>query len=302
MKRTPPYFGPDPWRQTQWDARAAANFICGGAGAGLIAFAALAQPRPATGVVLTLLGALLVGIGLTAVSFELGRPWRAFNVFRNPATSWMSRESIAAVALFAAAGAVLLGIPGASWIAGVIALGFVYCQSRMLQSARGIPAWRAPATMPLLVATALAEGAGLYWFAALWHRGGSTGLLLAFAALVVLRYGAWLMHRRQLLGNARVSARLARPGRWLLVAGTLAPLALILLLASLPLSMHAQFVLAAFAGILVLATGAALKHALVLRASFNQGFALPEMPVRGVRSASQGTMTLPAGDPRGAGR
>lgn len=277
-------FGPDPWRQTQWDARAAANFICGGAGGGLVAFTALAQPQPATQVVLTLFGLLLVGSGLTAVWFELGRPWRSFNVFRNPATSWMSRESYAAVALFIAGGAVLLKVPGASWIAGVVALCFVYCQARMLQSARGIPAWRAPATMPLLVITALAEGAGFYWFAALWHRGGSMKLLLAFAVLIMLRYGAWLVHNRQLRGNARASAGLARPGQLLLLAGTLAPLALVLLLAALPMSMHAQFVLAAFAGILVLVTGAKLKYALVLRASFNQGFALPVMPVRGVRA------------------
>ncbi len=277
-------FGPDPWRQPQWDARAAANFICGGAGAGLIVYTALARSQAATAVVLTLLGLLLVGSGLTAVWFELGRPWRSFNVFRNPATSWMSREAYAAVALFVAGGAVLLKIPGASWIAGIIALCFIYCQSRMLQSARGIPAWRLPATMPLLVVTALAEGAGLYWFAALWHRGGSAGLLFAFAALVILRYGAWAMHREQLRGNARAGAGLVRPGRLLLLAGTLLPILLILLLVVLPVTMQARFVLAAFAGILVLMTGAVLKYALVLRASYNQGFALPVMPVRGVRS------------------
>ena len=33
-------YGPNPWQQTQWDWRAAGNFICGGAGGGLIAMAA----------------------------------------------------------------------------------------------------------------------------------------------------------------------------------------------------------------------------------------------------------------------
>ena len=33
--------GPAPWRQTNWDWRAAGNFIFGGAGGGLIVFTAL---------------------------------------------------------------------------------------------------------------------------------------------------------------------------------------------------------------------------------------------------------------------
>ena len=34
-------YGPNPWQQTHWDWRAAGNFMCGGAGGGLIVFAAL---------------------------------------------------------------------------------------------------------------------------------------------------------------------------------------------------------------------------------------------------------------------
>ena len=43
-------FGPKPWHQQSWDARAAANFMAGGAGSGLIFFTALAGgPRQVTG-------------------------------------------------------------------------------------------------------------------------------------------------------------------------------------------------------------------------------------------------------------
>ena len=34
-------YGPDPWHQSSWDARAAGNFICGGMGGGLIVFTVL---------------------------------------------------------------------------------------------------------------------------------------------------------------------------------------------------------------------------------------------------------------------
>ena len=71
-------FAASPSRQRNWDARAAANFVCGGAGGGLIVFAALADVS--TGVsglalALSLLAGLaLVGTGLLCVWHELGRP------------------------------------------------------------------------------------------------------------------------------------------------------------------------------------------------------------------------------------
>ncbi len=66
-------FGPNPWQQTSWDARAAGNFIGGGAGAGLIVFAALsgAQGPALTGLMLA--GLALVGAGLFCV-FAGARP------------------------------------------------------------------------------------------------------------------------------------------------------------------------------------------------------------------------------------
>lgn len=43
-------------------------------------------------------------------------------------------------------------------------------------------------------------------------------------------------------------------------------------------------VLAAGGGLLALVGGAVVKYSLVTRAAYNQGFALPHLPVRGVRS------------------
>jgi len=64
-------FGPNPWQQTNWDWRAAGNFIGGGAGSGLIMFTALAGIQGTAAAVLLLVGLALVGVGLACVWLEL---------------------------------------------------------------------------------------------------------------------------------------------------------------------------------------------------------------------------------------
>jgi phenylacetyl-CoA:acceptor oxidoreductase 26-kDa subunit len=48
---------------------------------------------------------------------------------------------------------------------------------------------------------------------------------------------------------------------------------------------YAQTVLAALAGASAAFAGAYFKYTLVTRASFNQGFALTKLPVRGVKTS-----------------
>ena len=57
-------YGPRPWQQTSWDWRAAANFILGGAGSGLMIVSALMQDPSRRPVALAL---LLVAAGLGTV-------------------------------------------------------------------------------------------------------------------------------------------------------------------------------------------------------------------------------------------
>src|SRR3970282_374890 len=148
------------WVQKRWDARAALNFMLGGAGGGLMVAAAMAYPDSRVPVVLSL---ALVAAGLGAVWLEIGEKLRAGNVLFNPFTSWMTRESFAALLLFAL-GAAALWRPGFLPFAAAAALAFVYCQGRILRASKGIPAWRAPQVTLLVVATALAEGAGIALF------------------------------------------------------------------------------------------------------------------------------------------
>ena len=159
--------GIQPALQTHWDWRAAANFICGGAGCGLFAFAVAAALAGSPAALLGLPALVLVGVGLCMVWLEIGRPWRFLHVVFHPQSSWMTREAMVAVLFFALA-------PPSLWIgdgvlvaaAAIAALAFLYCQGRILKAAKGIPAWRSPQIVSLIVSTGLAEGAGLALMAA----------------------------------------------------------------------------------------------------------------------------------------
>jgi phenylacetyl-CoA:acceptor oxidoreductase subunit 2 len=135
--------------QRSWDARAAANFMLGGAGAGLVACAPLTGNSYAT-----LAGLAMIAVGLGAVWLETGRKLRAAHVLFNPFTSWMTREAFAALLLFPLG----LFFP---LLAAPVALVFLYCQARILRAAKGIPAWRTPWVVPLIVLSGLAEGGAL---------------------------------------------------------------------------------------------------------------------------------------------
>jgi phenylacetyl-CoA:acceptor oxidoreductase subunit 2 len=279
-------YGPEPWQQRSWDWRAAGNFIGGGAGTGLIVFAALSETRATALAALMLAGLALVGLGLFCVSLELGRPLRALNVFRNPRTSWMGREAWASLLLVPAGLAAAWGVPGLAWVAAAMGLVFVYCQARLVQAAKGIPAWREPLVVPLLLTTGLVEGGGLFFAAMPWHRAGSLWLLAGFGALVLCRVLVWLAYRRRLASVAvrGAVAALDGAGRVLQLAGTVFPLALLAVVAAGGVTGEATLWLAALAGVAAALAGAYAKLALITGAGFNQGFALAHLPVRGTRA------------------
>ncbi|MEO8542600.1 MAG: hypothetical protein ABI434_03410 [Burkholderiaceae bacterium] len=294
-------FGPNPWQQTSWDWRAAGNFICGGVGSGLIVVTALSAVQGVLASLLLLVGMALMGLGLICVWLEIGRPLRALHVFFNPRTSWMTREAFVAPLVFASGFAAVLGwtaltplamLTALAPLAGLTALAFAYCQGRILKAARGIPAWRDARMPALIVACALAEGAGLFWLLAGWSA-GAPWLAWIFAGLVVIRLVVWRAWRRAIEPHAapRALAALDPTGRWLMWAGSVAPLVLALLAVSVLAGSVAATVSMALAGVLVAATGAWFKFALITRGAFNQGFALTRLPVRGVARTRPGHPT-----------
>jgi len=277
-------FGPNPWHQAHWDWRAAGNFVAGGAGAGLIVATAMSSAAGPVRAALLSSGLALVGLGLACVWLEIGRPLRALNVFRQPRRSWMSREAIVAALLFPVTAAAAFVRPELGWAAAALALAFVYCQSRMLVGARGIPAWRAPIVSPLLVVTGLAEGLGLFVVSAPWGGVGRDALW-ALALLVALRAALAASYRSRVLPTVAPAARrvLHRAAAWLLHAGTLLPLAALGVAVLLGADGPAASAGAVLAGLAAALGGAGFKFLLITRAAFNQGFALPHLPVRGAR-------------------
>ena len=248
--------------QRHWDARAALNFMLGGSGAGLMAAGALFDPPSPWPLACAL---ALIAVGLTAVWLEIGKKTRALHVLFNPYTSWMARESFAAALVFPLAlGSILTLrlIPAAA----IAALVFLWCQARILRAARGIPAWRAPQVVPLVICTGLAEGAGL---ALVFSQ--APLLLAVFALAVAARAWAWLRY-----DAATKSTTLASAGWSLIALGTAAALAF---------AVGAVYFapLAWLAALAAIGTGWRLKFTLVTRASSFQGFSLPHLPVRGTR-------------------
>ena len=286
-RRTLMSFGPNPWQQTQLGRARRRQLHRRRRGRGLLLFTAVSGVQGSLRRPLHRAGAGAGVAGPAVRVAEIGRPWRAINVFFNPRTSWMSREAALAPLLLRQRRAAAASAPAwrARSPAALLALAFLYCQARILQAAKGIPAWREPLTVPLMVATGLAEGAGLFWLLAPWWGQGTTILWAAFGVLLAIRFVlgvAWY---------ARLSRQL-RPRPLLAVnqaghafnAGSLLPMAIVLGLLVLPAAPGWALALQVLAGLLAALGGAAFKFMLITRAGFNQGFALTHLPVRGVRS------------------
>ncbi len=269
-------------RQSYWDLRAAGNFIGGGSGAGLLVMAALAAFAGAPFRLALALGLAGVLLGLSLVWLEIGRPWRALNVFFHPRTSWMTREGIVAglllpVGLVASLTASALATAATALLAG----GFLYCQARILRAARGIPAWRQAEIVPLILATGFAEGSGLYLLAGTATIAAITCALLAALA----REAAWRAYREGLastkLAQPSLAAFESASARGTRAAQITAMAVMVLALAAARFAPGASASLAAAAGALAAGGGWGLKAVLITRAAFTRPVAIPVMPMRG---------------------
>jgi len=258
--------------QRSWDIRAAGNFSFGGTGSGLIVASALALAAGTASIVAVVLGLGLIALGLFCVWLEIGRPWRALNVFFHPRTSWMTREALLAAPLFAAGAACLLDIRFAA-LAGVLAAGYLYCQARMLHACRGIPAWCQDETVPLMIATGLAEGTGAFLVVA-----NPTGATIAIAlAAAMAREVAREAYRRGLIRTKAPAGTLAWFSGWeekLLTAARFAAIVLLALALAGPNT-------AVAGGVLAVVTGWGLKSMLIVRAAFTRGHVIEHTPTRG---------------------
>jgi len=272
-----------PRQQRNWDWRAAANFIAGGAGGALLLFAAVAGAEAEATRMAILLGMILIGSGLTCVWFEIGRPWRALNVYRHFATSWMTREAVVALVLFAAGALAVLTLrPLFVILTGILGLAFLYSQARILAANKGIPTWRHPRSIFLMMATGLAEGGGfLACVLSLSSPQPTASTLVGLVALIAIRAFFWKAYLGGLMADGAPEGALkvlnGIAPRLAIFGHVLPAFLLVAALAGMPGRAGLMF----GAGIMVVATGWFLKFTLVRRAAFTQGLALMRLPVRG---------------------
>ncbi len=281
-----------PWHQSNWDLRAAGNFVFGGAGTGLIIIAGIGHAFGAAYVLPALIGLALVGAGLLCVWAEIGRPLRAMNVYRHAKTSWMTREAMVAPFLFAGGlGAAWTGSDPLVLAAAALALVYLTCQAQMIRASRGIPAWRSPRIVPLVMLTGLCEGTSLAILVAAATADHAylkwiEALLLALAlarGLAWYAYRSGLQHEgaptRSLAALSRIELPFAMLGNW-------TPLVL-LFIALASSSVNVIFWLGAISALTAFGSGWLFKVVLIARAAYNQGFALPRLPVRGTGSGGR---------------
>lgn len=281
-----PLVGP---RQQLWDYRAAMNFVLGGASSGLAVAAWVAHWGGALDIEalssLYVIAAAVMAIGLLFVFLKLGRKARFLYVLLRPQTSWMTRETWCVAVFYPTVAANLISTsPTLSFVAALAAAGFLVCQACILHASKGIPTWRAPLILPMLMATGLSEGVGLLAVAVatgLWSIGIAPGVAWAGLVLAVLNAVLWWRYRAT--AKAAGIGPLSRHD-----LATISP-ALHALGHGVPAVLYALALISgpwapvagALAGVLTVAGGACWKLWLILRSCHGQGFALPMIPQRG---------------------
>ncbi len=170
---------------------------------GLLLLLGLAPDRPWLLAGAVALGLALATVGLVASTFHLGRPERAWRAFSQWRTSWLSREGVAALSVYAAAlplAWLLLAAGPAGWgarVAGAataaLAMATVACTAMIYASLKPVPQWRHPAVPAIYLLLALATGALL--LGALFALAGTDVRLLHGLALMAV-LGAWLTKER----------------------------------------------------------------------------------------------------------
>ena len=306
--------------QKFWDWRAAMNWIFGGMGSGFV-FAAwltgflvpaeLAADHRLWLSLAQFAGAGLMGIGLFFVFLKIGRKLRFWRAVSRPQTSWMTRELYVTLVFGIA---VLAGLatqhPAAQAVAALAALAFLSCQAMILYRARGIPAWRHGLMPWMIVATGLLEGLALLMPAcavslallpalaavapvdqAIYSIVALQTVQIAGIALAIVAAAnlvLWSAYRRSAAAHGigpLARSVLARVHRRVLIFATGLPAALYLGGAFALSEGQAGIRLAVgvwLAGsVLALLGGAYWKFMIVVRASHQQGFAMPKQPQRG---------------------
>ncbi len=264
--------------QSCWDWRAAGNFMFGGTGGALILMIAIASYPGTPPLPLGLIALAFIGLGLFLVWLEIGKPWRFLHVYFHPQTSWMTREASVAFLLFPTAFiGIVFKIPALITLAGFLGLIFLYCQARILLASKGIPSWREPGILPLIISTGLVEGAALLLLSLLFIDSIQGWALYLLLVLLAIRIQSWNKYQQQLITGStpkqsiKVLSNIHTLTLWL---GNVLPF--ILICVSLILANYIVM-LVCIASTLAVVSGWYMKFTIITRASQLQGYSLGKL-------------------------
>lgn len=275
-------------RQTFWDMRAAMNFIMGGIGSGAVVMAYflsffLKNFEDWYLVNINIGAGVIMAIGLFFVWLKIGRKLRAPFAILRPQTSWMSREIYAVGVFYLAVFADFFQpSPVFHGIAALGALGFLYCQGRILHAGKGIPTWRVAQMPMMLVATGLLEGTALLTLIfSKWGDQLPSPVAVPVLGMLLVLVNAYLW--RRYIGNAKIWGIGPIDRR---ILGVITP-KLHIIAHVLPfilfgtLLVNAEVPIWVAAGFFTIAGGVLWKAVIITRACHQQNYALAKYPHRG---------------------
>lgn len=264
-------------KQTSWGWMIVADVFLGGVGAGLFLVSFL------LGVVFgpsgltklgTIVGPLLVVVGVLLLLLEVGKPLNAVRAFLNVGTSWMSRGVVLTPVLIVL-GLVYALIPLPTtlgwvigWLAAVFAVLVALYHGFMLSQARAIPLWNTPLLPMLYFTSALAGGTGCLMLLTLFAA-APEGLPLwlavtEIAMILLVLIALWLMTTVQSTAPYRESVKkLTTPGFNVIVVGVGSVIPLIFLIIGVAGGIALSPALLAICGTLVLIGAYYLRHAAI---------------------------------------
>ena len=212
---------------------------------------------------------------------EIGRKERFWYAILRPQSSWMTREIWVVAVLYPLLAANLLRSSPLLWLAtGSAGFAFLFCQAQILYAATGIPAWRAHFIPALIITTGLTEGAGASMLAltALGEQKIPTALPMIAALLAAVTAVLWMAY----IATAKANRIPPLARRVLLSINEFVVLwwAVAIAIALGCVIAAPAAIYAAIAGAILIAAGALWKFSVIVRASYQKGFVLPNAPGR----------------------
>ena len=180
-------------KQRNWRWPAAANFIIGGAGAGLYLFSCFQELMKfdtfffSKSLSFSLFPPILIGIGFLFLGFEAGRPLRGCYLFNHLSQSWISREVLAGCIFIATTLWEYFSFhPALRLLAILSALGFLISQGFIVYRARAIAAWNVPIIPLVFLSSSLVSGYGLFLILTTPEATRSNQAILLFGFIFLL--------------------------------------------------------------------------------------------------------------------